>query len=126
MKYDKNKNVILLLTPIPIKSLPEGKKFLFSLIDPSIKEGDCSYACKFVACHCENGSSQIKGVDFYQSYSPVAFSDLFIINISIAAMHILTARVLDVSNAFQNKNVPTYEIVCVIPPPYYIDWFEIY
>ena len=41
-------------------------------------------------------------------------------------MHRLTARILDVSNAFQNTNVPIHEIVCVSPPPYYLDWFEIY
>ena len=40
-------------------------------------------------------------------------------------MHRLTARILDVSNAFQNTNVPIYERVCVISPPYYVDWFEI-
>ena len=36
----------------------------------------------------------------------------------------LTARVLDVSNAFQNTNVPIHERVCVSPPPYYLDWFK--
>ena len=36
VQYDKNKNVSLLSAPIPIKSLSEGKKFLRSLIDPSI------------------------------------------------------------------------------------------
>ena len=36
----------------------------------------------------------------------------------------LTARILDVSNEFQNKNVPIHERVCVSPPPYYLDWFE--
>ena len=40
-------------------------------------------------------------------------------------MHILTARILDVSNAFQNTNVPIHERVCVSPPSYYLDWFEI-
>ena len=40
-------------------------------------------------------------------------------------MHALTARILDVSNAFQNANVPIHEIVCVSPPPYYLGWFEI-
>ena len=45
---------------------------------------------------------------------------------SIADMHRLTTRVLDVSNAFQNTYVPIHEIVCVSPPPYYLDWFEIY
>ena len=46
------------------------------------------------------------------------------INIAIASMHRLTARILEVSNAFQNKNVPIHERVCVIPPPYYLGWFE--
>ena len=40
-------------------------------------------------------------------------------------MHRLTASILDVSNAFQNKNFPIHEIVCFSPPPYYINWFEI-
>ena len=39
-------------------------------------------------------------------------------------MHRLTASILDVSNAFQNTNVPIHEIFCVSPPPYYLDWFE--
>ena len=58
VKYEKNKNVSLISDPIPIKSLPEGKKkVLCSLIDSSIKEVDCSDAWKFVARHCANGSS---------------------------------------------------------------------
>ena len=40
-------------------------------------------------------------------------------------MHRLAARILDVSNAFQNKNFLISEIVCVSPPHYYLDWFEI-
>ena len=39
-------------------------------------------------------------------------------------MHRLTARILDVSNELQNKNVPIHEIVCVIPPTYYINCLE--
>ena len=54
----------------------------------------------------------------------MAHADSFRINIDIAYMHRLTARILDVSNAFQNKNVHIHEIVCVSPPPYYLDWFE--
>ena len=33
--------------------------------------------------------------------------------------------VLDVSNAFQNKNVPIHERFCISPPPFYLEWFEI-
>ena len=51
-------------------------------------------------------------------------ADSFRINIAIEAVHLLTDRVY-VGNAFQNTNTPINEIVCVIQPPYYIDWFEI-
>ena len=33
--------------------------------------------------------------------------------------------ILDVSNAFQNTIFPIHERFCVIPPPYYLDCFEI-
>ena len=39
-------------------------------------------------------------------------------------MHIITTIILNVSNAFQNTNVPINERVCVSSPPYYLDWFE--
>ena len=85
---------------MPIKSLPEGKKILRSLIAPGIKEVECCGACKFVACHCANGSSHIQDIYFYQSYIPVSHADSFRINISIADMHRLTVRILGVSNSF--------------------------
>ena len=94
------------MDPISIKSLPEGEKVLHSIIAPSIKEGDCSYEWKFVAHHGANGISKIKGIDFDQSYSTVGHYDSFRINISIAAMNRLTARVLDFSHSFQNKMFP--------------------
>ena len=37
----------------------------------------------------------------------------------------LNVSIFDVSNAIQNTNVPIHLIVCVSPPPYYLDWFEI-
>ena len=61
-----------LLATIPIKFLPKGKNVLCSIIDPSIKEGDCSDAWECFAHHCENVSSQIKVIYFDQYYSPVA------------------------------------------------------
>ena len=54
----------------------------------------------------------------------MAHTDSFRINISIASIHILTDRILDVINEFQNKNVPIHERVCISPPPYYLNWFE--
>ena len=116
VQYEKNKNVSLLSAPIPIKSLPEGTEVLRSLIAPSINEVDCSDAWKFIALHCANGSSQIKGIDFDQSYSPVAHAESFRINIAISSMHRLTARILDVSNVFQKKFPFMKEFVSVHHP----------
>ena len=126
MQYERNKNVSLILAPIPIKYLPEGTTFLRSLISPSIKEGNCSDAWKVFAHHCSNGSYQIQGTDVDHSYSPMAHAEYIRINISITDMNILTDKISDISNEFQNTNVSIHEIVCVSPPPYYIDWFDIY
>ena len=125
VQYEKNKNFSLILYPIPITSPPppDGTNVLCSLIDPSIKEGYCYDAWKFVTRHVENGNYQIKGVDFDQSYSPVVHTDPFRINIAIAAMNRLTDRILGVSNAFQNTNVTIHEKVCDNPQLYYLDWF---
>ena len=54
----------------------------------------------------------------------MAHTDYFRINIDIMATNRLTARVLDVSNAFNSTNVPIHERVCVSTPPYYMNWFE--
>ena len=64
--YDKEKNVSLLLAPIPIKSLTEGTNVICLLIYNISKEGDCSDSWQFFSRHCANGGSQIKGIDFYQ------------------------------------------------------------
>ena len=50
--------------------------------------------------------SHIQGIDFDNSYSPVAHADSFRIIISIVDMHRLTAITLNFSNSFQNKNFP--------------------
>ena len=39
-------------------------------------------------------------------------------------MHRLTVSILNVSNTFQDKNVPIHERVCVSTPPHYLDWFN--
>ena len=80
----------------------------------------------FVARHCENGIYHIQGIGFDQSYSPVAHADSFRFNIAIVDMHRINARILDIIKAFQNTNVSINEILCVSPPPYYLDCSEKY
>ena len=77
----------------------------------------------FFSRNFSNGSSQIKGIDFDQYVIPVAHAALFSINISISAMHRLTANILDINNYLQNENVLDHERVFVSQPPYYMEWF---
>ena len=44
MKYDNNNNINPKLAPLPIKWLHKGTKVMSSLIEPGIKQGDCSNA----------------------------------------------------------------------------------
>ena len=60
VKYDKNTNVNLLSDPIPIKSLPEGKKVLRSIIATIVKEGGCYDAWKYVARNCAKEVLRLK------------------------------------------------------------------
>ena len=46
------------------------------------------------------------------------------INIFIVTTNIITFRILDVINASQNTFIFINEIVCISPPPYYLDWFK--
>ena len=114
-KYSKKHPSILVLQNCLVS---DNKGLLF------LQGGECSDAWKKFALHCANGSSHIKGIYFDHLYSPVAHDDSFRINISITYMHRLTASILDISNAFQNKNVPISERVCASPPPYYLEWSE--
>ena len=62
----------------------------------------------------------------FRFYSLGEHVDSFRINISIADMNGITDKILDVSNDFQNTNVPVHERVCIITPPYYLVCFGKY
>ena len=76
--------------------------------------------------HYENGSYTIQVVDINHPYSTVTHYDYLRINITIMDIHILTARIWDVRNDFQNKHFHINKIVCVSLPPYNMEWFEQY
>ena len=56
----EQKNVSLILTPTPIKSIPDGTKVLRSLIDPIMKEGDCSDVWIFLYATVQMGVLRFK------------------------------------------------------------------
>ena len=78
------------------------------------------------ARHCAHRCSHIQGAGFGKCYGPVGHAESFIIYISIPGMHRLTTNILDVSNVLQNTNSPIRLIFSVSPPPYYLEWLELF
>jgi Reverse transcriptase (RNA-dependent DNA polymerase) len=75
------------------------------------------YKARFVA----GGDAQVHGLDFDQSYAPVADSTVVRIILSIAARENHVMHSLDVSNAF--VRAPLAEVVYVPPPKILADRF---
>jgi hypothetical protein len=65
--------------------------------------------------------AQVHGLDFDQSYAPVADFSVVRIILSIAARENHVVHSLDVSNAF--VRAPLAEVVCVLPPKIMADRF---
>ena len=99
MQHDKENDNVL-LTPIPIKFLPDVTKVLCKLIDPSIKEGEYYDAWNY-SHHCENESYHIQGVGFDQSYIIISHADSFGENIAITTMNRLNTRILMLVNIYR-------------------------
>ena len=123
-QYDKNNALGLYTQPFPRSMLPPGTRVLPSVLAPNIKEkGDHLWA--FVARHCANGSSQIKGIDYLYSYSPTASAFTIRLTLSFASSQGLIIGILDVVNCFQNTLVAINERLVVTTPPYWMDWFKL-
>ena len=60
---------------MPIKFIPDGKKFFCYIIVPGINEGDRSDAWKCFAQKFENGIFHTQYINFDKSYSIVTHSD---------------------------------------------------
>ena len=123
MQYDRNKKVSLLSAPIPIKSIPDEKRSSIKSLRQVL--GRVTALVHILFCTSfSNGSSQIQGVDFDQSYRTVTHYYPFTINIYISALHNLDANIVDVINYSHNKKYLIHEIFCDSPLPYYLDYFE--
>jgi Reverse transcriptase (RNA-dependent DNA polymerase) len=75
------------------------------------------YKARFVA----GGDAQVRGLDFDQSYAPVAFFTVVRVILSISARENRVVHSLDVSNAF--VRAPLEEVVYVRPPKILTDLF---
>ena len=112
--------------PMLRSKVPPGRNILFSmLIYYNKKIPDLPHTYDFLCRWVSNGKNQVQGVDYEQSYSPVAKADSIRYCMAVAAEYGMSGYLLDVVNAFQSRfehdPLKRQYLTC---PPGYIDWFR--
>ena len=126
-RYDKNHTVGLNSVPISTTRLPPGTKIVNSIPTFKIKKSYIINIDDLYYRMCLNGSKQVKGQDYQESYAPTGQYVSIRISIALAATFRLTAYAMDIDNAFQTtpkidnaESPPTFISI----PPMYIEWFK--
>ena len=121
--YSKNAKALAFTAPFPRELLPPNARILKSVLAFRVKTLSPG-VYDLYSRHCANGSTQIKGLDYKESYAPIAVIDSIRVCIAISADLCLIIFIIDVSNAFQNTPVNINERIHLYLPPYYLEWFR--
>ena len=112
--------------PFLLSSLPPETNIFRSRIYFRLKTTDIYNQPDLYSIKCAYGPSIIEGFDFNSSYAHVAGILSLCIIIEIAYTEGLVIFVLYIYNAFQNNILPySSEIVYLILPYLYLDWYKI-
>ena len=123
--YAKNASSMAFTAPFPRDLLPKNATILKSVMAFRVKTLSTG-VYDLYSRHCANGSVQIKGLDYKESYAPIGGIDSIRIVIALGADLCLLIFIIDVGNAFQNTLVHRNERIFLHLPPYYIEWFKQY
>ena len=122
-QYYKNIAFGLPIPLFPHANLSSTTCVLQAVLSPVIKNiSDNIY--QYCLHHCNNGGTQLKGVGFYQSSSPILAALILRLIVAIATTHHITIGIVDVTNDFQNSLKDSYEREIIDCPPHYLSWFK--
>ncbi|KAH9667538.1 hypothetical protein KPL70_021080 [Citrus sinensis] len=104
-----NKPVSMLSVSIPSSAEHKvvGNKWVFR-----VKQNNDGSIAKYKAQLIVKDFQQTKGVDYFETFSPVVKSSIVIIVLSLATMHRWTIRQVDVNNAFLNGELTEDVFMC--------------
>ena len=122
--YTKNARVGLFTAPFPIEDVPAGHKILNSRVTFKVKTLGEPHMYDLYCRHCANGSVQIKGVDYINSYAVIVTIDSIRYSLALGASLAMIVYSIDVGNAYQTTLIPATQRLCVRCPPFYIEWFK--
>ena len=101
LQYYQNSSFGLLTAPFNHSNLPSTTRILRPVLSPAIKKISGNIY-RYSPQNCANGGPQVKGVDFYQSYSPFLEYPTIRLIVAIAAKYHLAICIVDITNALQN------------------------
>ena len=100
-----------------VEKLPPGVKALNCLWVFKVKCGPDGKVTRFKARITVDGKSQIYGIDFHETFAPVAFATTIRLLFAIALSLGLTFRQFDIKCAFLSATLPENERVYMRAPP---------
>ena len=120
--YHKNRKVAVFAIPVPKHQLLEGTTVCKTKLVPEYKATDVPQVYELKVRDCTVGTSQVKGVDFPESYcatiDPTTWK--LILCVSTAIDNVL--GIMDVKNAFQQSIAKKEFRIFTTCPPYYLEW----
>jgi hypothetical protein len=122
IELTKNQKVVTFTLPFPKNELPAGSNVFRSTLVPEIKTTDVQGVFELRVHECTIGTTQQKGIDFDNSYSPVAENTSIRVMIAICAALKYTFGILDVKNAFQTTITKAKDRIYANMPPLYCEW----
>ena len=122
--YTKNVYIGVFTAPFPIEEVPADQCILESRVAFKVKQMPEKYTKDFYCRHYANGSVQVKGVYFFNSYAAVVISDSIRVCIVFGASMNMTVYSIDIGDTFQNTLVTLLQRIYVRCPLFYIEWFE--
>jgi hypothetical protein len=124
IQFNKNQKVATFTLPFPKDELPVGSNVFRSTLVPEIKTTDVPGVFELRVRECTIGTPQQKGIDFDNSYSPVAENTTIRVMIAVCASLQYTFGILDVKNAFQTTITKAKDRIYVNMPPLYREWLR--
>ncbi|CCH47072.1 Copia protein [Wickerhamomyces ciferrii] len=108
-------------------AIKDNETFSYSKCPPGIKPIKCKWVCSIKdtgLCKCRlvlKGFSQIKGINYEETFSPVIRAEAVRIFLATAASLKLVVHQMDVSNAFLNGKLDGEELYMEQPDGYKVD-----